>query len=65
MHVVKYEGMYRLLGRPVLGYNGSLDLDSMSGSWKESQDKEFILRTQSCFWTLKGLNRHESTKMDA
>jgi hypothetical protein len=30
---VKYEGLYRLLGRLVLGSSGFLDSDSVSESW--------------------------------
>jgi hypothetical protein len=31
---VKYEGLYRLLGRPMLGSSGFMDSDSMSESWE-------------------------------
>ena len=62
---VKYEGLYRLLGRPVLGSNGFLDSDSVSESWQVARERELIHGTQSSFETLKGLNRHESTQLDA
>jgi hypothetical protein len=59
---VKYEGLYMLLGRPVLGSNGFLDSDSMSESWQVAQrERELIHGTQSSSGTLKGLNKHEST----
>jgi hypothetical protein len=62
---VRYEGLYRLLGRLVLGSSGFLGLDSMSKSWQVARERELISRTQSSFGTLKGLNRHEWTQMDA
>jgi hypothetical protein len=62
---VKYEGLYRLLGRPVLGSSGFLDSDSVSESWQVARERELIHGTQSSSGTLKGLSRHESTQMDA
>jgi hypothetical protein len=62
---VKYEGMYMLLGRSVLGSNGFLDSYSVSESWQVAREGELIPGTQSSSVTLKGLNRHESTHMDA
>jgi hypothetical protein len=62
---VKYEGLYRLLGRPVLGSNGFLDSDSVSESWQVAHERELIHGTRSSSETLIGLNKHESTQMDA
>jgi hypothetical protein len=62
---VKYEGLYRLLGRPVLGSSGFLVSNSVSESWKVAWERELIHGSQSSFGTLKGLNRHESTQLDA
>ena len=62
---VKYEGLYRLLGRPMLGSSGFLDSDSVSESWQVARERELIHGTQSSSGTLKGLNRHESTQLDA
>jgi hypothetical protein len=56
---IKSEVMYRLLGRPVLGSSGFLDSYSMSESWQVTQERELIPGT------LKRINRHESTQMDA
>jgi hypothetical protein len=30
---VKYDGLYKLLGRPMLGSSGFMDSDSVSKSW--------------------------------
>jgi hypothetical protein len=62
---VKYEGLYRLLGRLVLGSSGFLDSDSVSESWQVARERELIHGTQSSSMTLIGLNRHDSTQMDA
>jgi hypothetical protein len=61
---VRYEGMYKLFGRPVLGSSGFLDLDSLSESGQVALERELIPRTRSSSGTLRGLNRHESTQMD-
>jgi hypothetical protein len=61
---VKYEGLYRLLGRPVLGSSGFLDSDSVSESWQVAWERELIHGTQYYSRTLKGLNSHESTQLD-
>jgi hypothetical protein len=61
---VRYERLYRLLGRPVLGSSGFLDSDSVSKGWQVAQERELIHGTQSSSGTLKGLNRHESTQLD-
>jgi hypothetical protein len=37
---VRYEKLYRLLGRPVLGSSGFLDLDSMSKSGQVARERE-------------------------
>jgi hypothetical protein len=58
---VKYEGLYGLLGRPMLGSSGFLDSDSVSESWQVARERELIHGTQSSSRTLKGLSRHEST----
>jgi len=65
MFGVKYERMYRLLGRPMLGSSGFLDSYFMSKSWKESQKRGLILRTRSSSETLKGIKMHEMTQKDA
>jgi hypothetical protein len=62
---VGYEGLYRLLGRPVLGSSGFLDSDSVSESGQVARERELIPGTQSSSGTLRGLNRHEWTQMDA
>jgi hypothetical protein len=62
---VKYEGLYKLLSRPVLGSSRFLDLDSVSEGCQVAREIELIHGTQSSFGTLKGLNRHESTQLDA
>jgi hypothetical protein len=62
---VKYEGLYRLLGRPVLGSSGFLDSDSVSEGSQVARERELIHGTQSSSGTLKGLSRHESTQLDA
>jgi hypothetical protein len=62
---VRYERLYRLLGRPVLESSGFLDSDSVSESWQVARERELIHGTQSSSGTLKGLNRHESTQLDA
>jgi hypothetical protein len=62
---VKYEGLYRFLGRLVLGSSGFRDSDSVLESWQVAQEKELIHGTQSSSGTLKGLNKHESTQLDA
>jgi hypothetical protein len=62
---VEYERLYRLLGRPVLGSSGFLDLNSVSEGWQVAWERELIRVTQSYSGTLKGLNRHESTQFDA
>jgi hypothetical protein len=62
---VRYEGLYRLLGQPVLASSGFLDSDSVSESWKVAREIELIQGTQSYSKTLRGLSRHESTQMDA
>jgi hypothetical protein len=62
---VGYERLYRLLGRPVLGSSGFLDSDSVLESWQVARERELIHGTQSSSGTLKGLNRHESTQLDA
>jgi hypothetical protein len=56
---VKYEGLYRLLGRPVLGSSGFLDSNSVSESWQVARERELIHGTQSSSGTLKGLNKHD------
>jgi hypothetical protein len=61
---VKYEGLYRLFGRPVLGSSGFLDSDFVSESRKVAQERELIHATQSSSGTLKGLSRHESIQLD-
>jgi hypothetical protein len=62
---VKYEGLYKLLGRPMLGSSGFLDSDSVMESWQVAWERELIHGTQSSSGTLKGLSRHESTQWDA
>jgi hypothetical protein len=62
---VGYEGLYRLLGRPVLGSSGFLDSDSVSESGQVARERELIPGTQSSSSTLKGLSRHEWTQRDA
>jgi hypothetical protein len=62
---VKYEGLYRLLGRPVLGSSGFLDSDSVSKSWQVARERELIHGTQCSSRTLKGLSKHESTQLNA
>ena len=37
---VGYERLYRLLGRPVLGSNGFLELDSMLESGQVARERE-------------------------
>jgi hypothetical protein len=49
----------------VLGSSGFLDSDSVSESWQVARKRQLIPRTQSSSETLRGLNRHESTQMDA
>jgi hypothetical protein len=49
----------------VLGSSGFLDSDSVSESGQVARERELILGTQSSSGTLRGLNRHESTQMDA
>jgi hypothetical protein len=39
---VGYEGMYKLLDRPMLGSSGFLDSDSMSESGQVAQERELI-----------------------
>jgi hypothetical protein len=62
---VRYERLYRLLGRPVLGSSGFMDLDSMLESGQVAWERELISGTQSSFETLKGLIKHESRQIDA
>jgi hypothetical protein len=62
---VKYEGLYKFLGRPVLGSSGFMDSDSVSESEQIAWERELTPRTRSSSRTLKGLSRHESTQMDA
>jgi hypothetical protein len=59
---VRYESLYRLLGRPVLGSSGFMDSDSVSESWQVAHERELISGTQSSSETLKGLNMHELTR---
>jgi hypothetical protein len=54
-----------LLGRPVLGLSGFLDSNSVLESGKVAWERELILGTQPSSKTLRGLNMHESTQMDA
>jgi hypothetical protein len=61
MFGVRYEGLYRLLGRPVLGSSVFLDSDFVSESWQVARERELILGTRSSSSSLRGLNRHEST----
>jgi hypothetical protein len=62
---VGYERLYRLLGRPVLGSSGFLDSDSLLESWQVARERELIHGTRSSSGTLKRLNKHESTQLDA
>jgi hypothetical protein len=39
---VKYEGLYRLLGIPVLGSSGFLDSDYVSKSWQVAWERDLI-----------------------
>jgi hypothetical protein len=49
----------------MLGSSGLLDSDSVLESWQVAWVRELIHVTQSSSKTLKGLNRHESTQLDA
>jgi hypothetical protein len=49
----------------VLGSSGFLDSDYVSESEQVARERELILETQSSSRTLRGLNMHESTQMDA
>jgi hypothetical protein len=49
----------------VLGSSGFLDSDSMLERRKVAQERELIPGTKSSYGSLRGLNIHESTRMDA
>jgi hypothetical protein len=64
---VQHERLYRLLGKPVVGSSGFLDLKSVlvSESEYDAQKSELILRTQAFSITIRGLNWYEVTHLDA
>jgi hypothetical protein len=49
----------------VVGSSGFLDSESVSESGQVARERELIPGTQSSSRTLRGLNRHELTQMDA
>ena len=56
---VRYERLYRLLGRPVVGLSGFMDSEYVSESGQVARERELTPRTQSSSNTLRGLNMHE------
>jgi hypothetical protein len=60
------EGMLcKLLGQNVVGSSGFMDSNSVSKGERVEWERELISGTQSSSRTLIGINRNESTQMDA
>ena len=62
---VRHDILYMLLGQPMIGSSGLLDLESMLESWLVARERDLILGTHSSSNTLIGLNKYELKEIDA